>query len=55
MGNKEIALKLELSVPTVKAHLVNIFNKMGVSSRTKAVVQALREGWVDLGQGTPED
>lgn len=55
MGNKEIATKLCLSVPTVKAHLVNIFNKMGVSSRTKAVLQALRKGWVDIGHATPEE
>ena len=48
MGNKEIAEKLDLSVPTVKAHLVNIFNKMGVGSRTEAVLQGLRRGWVKL-------
>lgn len=48
MGNKEIADKLSLTVPTVKAHLVNIFNKIGVGSRTEAVLQALRHGWVKL-------
>ncbi len=48
MGNKEIAKELTLSVPTVKAHLVNIFNKMGVGSRTEAVLQAVRKGWVEL-------
>ena len=48
MGNKEIARQLALSVPTVKAHLVNIFNKMGVGSRTEAVMQAVRKGWVEL-------
>lgn len=48
MGNKEIAKQLVLSVPTVKAHLVNIFNKMGVGSRTEAVLQAVRKGWVGL-------
>ncbi len=48
MGNKEIARELALSVPTVKAHLVNIFNKMGVGSRTEAVLQAVRKGWVGL-------
>jgi hypothetical protein len=37
-----------LSVPTVKAHLVNIFNKMGVGSRTEAVMQALNQGWVEM-------
>lgn len=48
MGNKEIARELALSVPTIKAHLVNIFNKMGVGSRTEAVLQAVRRGWVEL-------
>lgn len=47
-SNKEIALELSLSLPTVKAHLVNIFNKMGVGSRTEAVLEALRHGWVDM-------
>ncbi|MHB0868488.1 MAG: response regulator [Chloroflexota bacterium] len=48
LGNKGIAKRLSLSVPTVKAHLVNIFNKMGVGSRTEAVLQAVRKGWVEL-------
>jgi len=45
-SNKEIANELVLSVPTVKAHLVNIFNKLGVGSRTEAVLYGLRMGWV---------
>jgi DNA-binding NarL/FixJ family response regulator len=48
LSNKEIASQLVLSVPTVKAHLVNIFNKMGVGSRTEAVLQALSQGWVHM-------
>jgi DNA-binding NarL/FixJ family response regulator len=48
LSNKEIAGQLVLSVPTVKAHLVNIFNKMGVGSRTEAVMQALNQGWMEL-------
>src|SRR5450756_846749 len=48
LGNKEIARQLILSVPTVKAHLVNIFNKIGVGSRTEAVLYAVRKGWVEL-------
>jgi len=48
LSNKEIASQLVLSVPTVKAHLVNIFNKMGVGSRTEAVMQALTQGWVEM-------
>ncbi len=48
LSNKEIAVKLALSVPTVKVHLVNAFNKMGVGSRTEAVVEAVRQGWIDV-------
>ena len=45
-SNQEIANDLVLSVPTVKAHLVNIFNKLGVGSRTEAVMHGLRMGWL---------
>ena len=54
IGNKEIAQQLVLSVPTVKAHLVHIFNKMGVGSRTEAVLQALRKGWIRLEAIAPD-
>jgi NarL family two-component system response regulator LiaR len=47
-GNKEIASELALSLPTVKAHLVNIFNKMAVGSRTEAVLHAVRRGWIQM-------
>lgn len=48
LSNKDIADELCLSVRTVQGHLVNIFNKLNVSSRTEAVVHALKEGWVTL-------
>jgi DNA-binding NarL/FixJ family response regulator len=48
LSNKEIANELALSLPTVKAHLVNVFNKTGVGSRTEAVLQALRKGWIHM-------
>jgi len=47
-SNKNIANELFLTVRTVKAHLTNIFNKMGVGSRTDAIIKALREGYVTL-------
>jgi len=40
--NKLIAQELFLSVRTVEAHIHNLFEKLGVSSRTEAVVQAIR-------------
>ena len=48
MSNKEIASELALSVRTVQSHLGNIFDKLGVSSRTEAVLRALKEGWISL-------
>lgn len=43
MGNKEIAAALFLSVRTVQGHMSNIMSKMGVSSRTEAVMRGLKE------------
>jgi len=48
LSNQEIADKLYLSLRTVQAHLGHIFNKLQVSSRTEAVVRALKEGWITL-------
>ena len=48
MCNKDIADELHLSVRTVEAHLQSIFNKLGVSSRTEAVVCGLKKGWFAL-------
>jgi len=48
MSNQGIADELCLSLRTVQAHLGHIFNKLQVSSRTEAVVRALRERWITL-------
>lgn len=48
MTNKEIALNLDLSVRTVKGYLVDIFSKLGVASRTEAVIVSLRAGFLTL-------
>ena len=48
MSNRDIANVLFLSLRTVKAHLTNIFNKMGCSGRTDAIVKGLREGYIAL-------
>jgi len=48
LSNQSIANELCLSLRTVQAHLGHIFNKMQVSSRTEAVVRALKEGWITL-------
>ena len=43
-SNKEIAQELGLSPRTVQTHLASVFSKMGASSRTEAVIKALRCG-----------
>jgi NarL family two-component system response regulator LiaR len=48
LSNQDIASELCLSLRTVQAHLGHIFNKLQVSSRTEAVVRALKEGWITL-------
>jgi len=48
MTNKDIADKLHLSNRTVEGHLRTIFNKLGVGSRTEAVLYGLRKGWLTL-------
>jgi two-component system, NarL family, response regulator LiaR len=53
--NKEIAKTLFLSPRTVEAHFTSIFNKLGVSSRTEAVVQGISNGWLALRREPPLD
>ena len=48
MSNKDIVYELGLSLRTVKGHFEAIFDKMGVSSRTEAVLMALKQGWLSL-------
>ena len=43
-SNREIGSELFLSEATVKSHLVHIFTKLGVGSRTKAVAAARASG-----------
>jgi DNA-binding NarL/FixJ family response regulator len=48
IGNKKIGDQLGISERTVQTHLVNIFRKLNVTTRTEAVLHALREGWLTL-------
>lgn len=49
MSNKQIGKQLFISDRTVQAHLSNIFSKLGVNSRTEAVMHAVRRGWITTG------
>lgn len=46
LSNKAIALEMSLSPRTIQAHLAHIFNKLGVASRTEAVVTSMKQGWL---------
>jgi DNA-binding NarL/FixJ family response regulator len=52
LSNKDIADSLQLSTRTVQRHLNIIFNKLNVGSRTEAIFQGVKRGWIsfdDLG------
>jgi len=46
--NREISESLGISEQTVKNHLSTMFHKLGVPNRTRAVMYASRQGWLDL-------
>ena len=47
-SNKDIAESLNISLRTVQAHMRSIFNKLGVGSRSEAIVSGLKRGWFSL-------
>jgi len=48
LSNNAIAQELHLSVSTIESHLRTIFSKLGVGSRTEAVVEAMKRNWLSL-------
>jgi len=47
-SNKEIAYDLSVSENTVKTHVKNVFEKLGVSDRTSAATLAIKRGLVRI-------
>ena len=55
MQNKDIATELDTLEGTVKVHVRNILQKLGVNNRTHAVVKAIRTGLVSADTELPQD
>ncbi len=53
LANKEIARVLQVTPDTIKTHVRHILEKLGVQSRTQAVLSAIRLGLVSLDQEKP--
>jgi DNA-binding NarL/FixJ family response regulator len=47
-ANKEIALRMGISVQTVKYHIASIYSKLGVNNRTEAVRVGILQGLIHL-------
>lgn len=48
LTNREIGARLAISERTVHSHLINVFGKLGASTRTDAVLKAIHRGWLAL-------
>jgi DNA-binding NarL/FixJ family response regulator len=48
LTNKAAGQALGISARTVQGHLANIYGKLHVSSRTEAVTEALKQGWITI-------
>jgi DNA-binding NarL/FixJ family response regulator len=46
---------LSLAEATIKRHLANTYEKMGVGTRGEAARKALTEGWITIEEITEED
>ena len=55
LSNDQIAEELSLAPATVKRHLANVYQKIGVGSRSEAVRMALMEQWIGIAEITSAD
>src|SRR5919112_3506348 len=55
LSNQQIASSLHAAEATVKRHLANIYQKMGVGSRGEASREALLREWITIEEITAED
>ena len=52
--NKRIAGALSISEQTIKNHITSIMRKLNANDRTHAVVLAIRNGWLNIGEAPDE-
>ena len=55
LSNGQIASSLHVAVGTVKRHLANVYQKMGVQSRGEAAREALLKDWITIEEITAEE
>jgi NarL family two-component system response regulator LiaR len=55
LSNQEIADRLVVSEPTVRAHVSRILGKLHLASRTQAALYAVREGLTDADEARAEE
>jgi DNA-binding NarL/FixJ family response regulator len=55
LSNRQIAASTHLAEATVKRHLANVYQKMGVTSRTEASREALLRDWITIEEITHSD
>lgn len=48
LTNQAIGVELDISDRTVQGHLANVYAKLGVNTRTEAVLRAVKLGWLTL-------
>jgi len=48
MANKQIAFRLKISEKTVRNHVSNMYEKLGIYDRAQAVLYAVRKGLIEV-------
>jgi DNA-binding NarL/FixJ family response regulator len=54
LDNNSVARETYLSINSVKSHIRSAYRKMGVTSRSQAVLWGIRHGYADPGLAVPE-
>lgn len=55
LSDKQIAERLNISIFTVKAHIVNLLNKFATNNRSQVIICALKQNVIDLQDIVIED